>query len=370
MRIPAAALTGENSIRDRRPNSVDPLNWIKRSSLNRSYFNAIDTPAQSASAIGSHTPERLGEAFLEGLPRRSLQAIESSFGNSPDELITAARLEESLSRLEQQEAQTGLRLLGRGNIGNFQELAGPDDTRQYNKLVVAGGLRYPLLGRYEQNKLSVLDAEAQTWEARLSHRQSSLEALASVRAHYINLWSAQEKIRLSRTFLEKEDGVRQFLENRTRSGHLLDADRQEFLTAFSAVRRNIAVQRSIYGRSFRGIRLLTRPDFPQFLANFPELPEPCRKLDALRSYLLDRHPGINLHRGRVEKALGHLKIEHYGALEGSFDLGGYLAQEDTASKEEYGITLEIQVDLPLRWRDANDAAKAAHDAGLKKAQSN
>ncbi len=91
-------------------------------------------------------------------------------------------------------------------------------------------------------------------------------------------------------------------------------------------------------------------------------------MDALRSYLLDRHPGINLHRGRVEKALGHLKIEHYGALEGSFDLGGYLAQEDTASKEEYGITLEIQVDLPLRWRDANDAAKAAQHAGLKKAQ--
>ncbi len=191
--IPAATLTGENSIRDSRPNSVDPLNWIKRNSLNRSYFNAIDTPAQSASAIGSHTPERLGEAFLEELPRRSLQAIEDSLGNSPDELITAARLEESLSRLEQQEAQTGLRLLGRGNIGNFQELAGPDDTRQYNKLVLAGGLRYPLLGRYEQNKLSVLDAEAQTWEARLSHRQSSLEALASVRAHYINLWSARRE---------------------------------------------------------------------------------------------------------------------------------------------------------------------------------
>lgn len=300
--------------------------------------------------------------------RHSLDEIEALLHNSSEALIAAARMERSLNLLQQEQASSGWRLKGYFSAEHFQELEEFNNTREFNKLVVGGGLRYPLFGAYSKAKAAILDSEAAVWENRQACKLAELKALQVLRDHYIDYWSAAEHIRVGQAFLYNEDFVRNFLEKRTVTGHLLDADGQEFLTTFDVVRRNIAVQKNIMRRAIRGIRTLIQADYPLFTAAFPGLPELCDDWSAYRADILNHHPRINMYRGLVEAGLGKIQTERDNTLEGSFELGGYVSGEDGADDTEYGLTMGVVLDTPVNWRTAREAGKAANLALLRERQ--
>ncbi len=314
--------------------------------------------------------ERMADSFYDdnGLERHSLEEIEALLHDSPEALIAVARMERSLNLLQQEQANSGWRLKAYANAKHYQELEDLNNTRRFNKLVVGGGLRYPLFGAYSKAKAVIIDSEAAVWEKRLAYKLAEMKALQTLRDHYIDYWSAAEHIRVGQAFLHNEELVKNFLEKRTITGHLLDADRQEFLTTFDVVRRNIAVQKSIMRRAIRGIRVLTEQGYPFFMAAFPELPEFCHDWGKYKADILSHHPQINIHRGLVESELGKIQAERHNALEGSFELGSYIGREDTGAETEYGFTMGIVVDLPVNWSTAQEASKAADLALLRERQ--
>jgi outer membrane protein TolC len=294
--------------------------------------------------------------------------LEAQMTAAPEVLIAAAELDEKMSRLDHIQARSGLELRGNAGVGGFQELVGEDDTRDYSEVVVGGRLRYPLLGRYERQRVDIAKAEARTWESRHKLAMARLGSLKALRNHYIDYWGSTAKIDLSRAFLAKQQEVERIIGHRTDSGHMLEADRQAFLTTFSMARRSLARMQVIQHRSLRNLKLLTGPDLGPFSPQAPVLPSACNHLAALKSTALENHPDIQLYRSLVDEQLGILEMTTIGNLDAYVDLGGFASREDTASENEYGLALNLTVTLPAEIRRANRAERQATLAALRKAQ--
>ncbi len=304
----------------------------------------------------------------KSLSRHSLQELESLVKNSPEALIAAASMKKHFNTLKKKRADNGWRMNGYVKAGHYREIVELNRTREFGKFVGGGGLRYPLFGRYNKSKVAILDSEAAVRQDRFASKLAEMETLRVLRDHYLDYWSAAEKLRVSEVFLEDEKPVRDFLEQRTRRGQLLDADRQEYLTNFEAVRRNITIQRSVMQRAIRGIRLLTRTSYPLFTAAFPQLPPLCGERAAYKAAMVRNHPQLEMARDRVNTELEKIQAGQHNALEGSFDLGGHVSQEDAVDEVEYGVTMGIVVDLPVHWQSSEKAAKEAAQASFREKQ--
>ncbi|PIE59191.1 MAG: hypothetical protein CSA32_05280 [Desulfobulbus propionicus] len=300
--------------------------------------------------------------------RHSLQEVEALLRGSPEVLIAATRMKKSLHLLEEKRASNGWRMNGYVNTGHYRELTDLDRTREFEKLVAGGGVRYPLFGRQRRLQAEILDSEETSRENQFSWELAKTQALQRLRDNYIDYWNATEKLRISRAFLQDEEAVRNFLQKRTETGHLLNADRQGFLTNFEAVKHNITLQKSVMKRTIRDIRLLTRPDYPFFTAVFPQLPPFCNDRAAYKAAMLNQHPQLKIYQGIVETELKIIKTEQYGTVQGSFDLGGHVGLEDITEQTEYGLTAGISVDLPLHWYSAQKAGKEAALTSLREKQ--
>lgn len=304
----------------------------------------------------------------EYLPVQSLPTLEAKMAAAPEVLIAAAELDEKMSRLDHVQARSGLELRGYSGIGGYRELVNTDATRDYSELLIGGRLRYPLFGRYEQQKIDVAKAEARTWESRHKLELARLESLKTLRSHYIDYWGSGKKINLSRAFLARQPEVKRIITRRTDTGLMLEADRQEFMTTFSLVQRNLSRMQIVQNRSLRILQQLTAPNIGPFSPQPPTLPRTCEDLVALKSAILDTHPDIQRYRSLVEEQLGILKMTRIGNLDAYVDLGGFGSRENTASKNEYGLSLNLTVTLPAEIRRANRAERRATLATLKKAQ--
>ena len=130
------------------------------------------------------------------LPRQSLPELEARMTAAPEVLIAAAELDEKMSRLDHTQARSGLELQGNAGIGGYRELTGVDATRDYSELSIGGRLRYPLLGRYERQKIDIAKAEARTWESRHKLEMARLSSRRALRNHYIEYWGSASKIEL------------------------------------------------------------------------------------------------------------------------------------------------------------------------------
>ncbi len=304
----------------------------------------------------------------KSLNRHSLQELEARVKDSPDALIAAAGMKKNLNILKEKKAGNGWRMNGYVNAGHYRELADLNRAREFDKFVAGGGLRYPLFGSYDKSKVAILDSEAAVRQGHFASELVGVETLRGLRDHYIDYWSAAEKLRVSEAFLEDEKPVRDFLEQRTKKGQLLDADRQEYLTNFEAVRRNITIQKNVMQRTIRAMRLLTRTNYPLFTAVFPQLPPLYGERAAYKAAIVRNHPQLEMYRDRVNTELEKIQAGQNNALEGSFDLGGHVSREDAADGMEYGVTMGIVVDLPVHWQSSENAAKGAAHASFREKQ--
>jgi len=301
------------------------------------------------------------------LERISLQDLEKDLQAAPEVLIAVAELEQSISMLEQEQAKSGLKVFGSAGTGLYREQVTEDVARDYQNASLKIGLIYPLFGTREKEQINLLKAEAKTLENRHKVELAKAKSLTALRIHYVNYWGCLRKIALSQAFLENQDGVEKILLERTRKGYLLESDRQEFLAAFSLVRRNVANLTARQERALSILRMLTSPDLKPFYPLTPALPEPGQTLPGLRADLVNSHPEILLLQDVVEKKLQLLRLTGNTDMDADVSLAGNTTSEFTG-EDGYGVSLNFNLRFPFEIAKAKTAEKQAALMDLKKTQ--
>ena len=200
----------------------------------------ISSPlADVAHSIGN--PDTIHPGTIEKAKiTRHISEFQNNVKAAPDVLAAVAEIEESQAVMEQVQAESGIKVFGSGGTGVFREQVTDEQTREFQRINLKAGIRYPLFGSKNIERKNILQAQALTQEKRFQKEQVMMESILAVRLHYINYWAANEKEKLTKLFLENETEISQILQERTLTGHLLDADRQEFLTTFLLARRNLS----------------------------------------------------------------------------------------------------------------------------------
>ncbi len=298
----------------------------------------------------------------------SLDELEAKIHTSPQVLVAAAELEQQINLFEREQALSGWKVFGGISNGYFQEATDVNVTRQFGQSSIRMGLRYPLLGTRAREQLNILHAEARTWENRQKLELSRQISLNALRSHYVNAWGSERQIQLSKAFLEGRETVERLLEARTAQGFLLDADRQEFITAFELASRSIARAQALQKRSLGVIHLMTGSDLSGFGFAAPSMAAPCLDEARLKAAVLDGNPELVLLRGRVDEELGALRLGHRSDIDASLDLAGSGSIDYPEGQPGYGVSLSLNIQMPAGVQKAGEAGRRASQAGLKKTQ--
>ena len=225
-----------------------------------------------------------------------------------------------------------------------------------------------MLGTLARERINVLKAEGRTWESRQRIKLARLKSLEALRSQYILLWGSLQKIEISEAFLTDEHQVNKVLQERNDAGFLLEADRQEFLTAFSLVRRNIANLIATQRRALQTISLLTNNYTDSFSPSTPHLPYPCLDRNVLRAAVVDHRPEIIILQGLIEEQLGVIKLAKHSDIKANVSMAVYGDIEYPSSQEGYGIRMQFSMDLPWEFSRAKRAEASAEQAALIKLQ--
>lgn len=304
----------------------------------------------------------------KNFPTFSLQELESYVSKAPETLVAVAELEEKLYQLEREQAVSGLQMFGSTGLGHYKEAVTETKMRDYDRARFALGLHYPLLGTLARERINVLKAEARTWESKQQIKLARLKGLEALRFQYILLWGTQEQMEICRAFVTDEDQVGRILQERRDQGLLLDADREEFLTTFALVRRNIANLKTIKKRTLANINLLTNGHSGTFFADIPSLPKPCLDRSFIRSTVLDNHPDIIRLRGLVEEQLGIINLARHSDIKANLSLMGHSDIDYPSAQDGYGVRLQFTMDMPWEFSRAGMAEAGVEQARLRKLQ--
>lgn len=303
-----------------------------------------------------------------GMETIALTELEEGIAGAPPVLVAAAALEESLARLEREQAAAGLQILGSGGTGRYREPTDENRVRDYNQAYGRLALRYPLLGTRDQERLDILAAEAKTWEQREQMEEARLTGLKVLREAYIRYWGGARRLALSEAFLEDRAAVARALEERREEGFLLDADLQEFLSTFDLAERNLAHDRADRKRALAIINLLMRARYTAFRCLPPVLPPACRDEERLTAAILDAHPEIVRLRGRVDHQMGVLKLNPLSDLDAHADLAGFASQDFPDGEAGYGVALTFNFQMPADMGQTVSARRRMARAALRQRQ--
>ena len=301
-------------------------------------------------------------------PHHSLQELEPSASKSLDSLVAAAEIEENLQQLERQRAIGGLELFGGTGVGHYREAVSADKMRDYDRIRLFLGLRYPLLGTMAGQRVQVLKAEETVWDSKQQKKFDHLTNLEALRSQYCLLWGTQKKIKLSQAFLMDEAQTNHILQERYKQGLLLDADRQEFLSAFALIHRNLANLKAAEKRAQSNIDLLTNRYAGNFIALDPDLPRPELDPQLLHSMVLNNHPDIVRLRGLIDKQLRVLNLARHSDVQAKVSLTGHTDTDFPSNDNGYGVTLQLSMDAPWEFSRAAHAEAARERAHLLKLQ--
>lgn len=305
---------------------------------------------------------------VRGTETIALTELEKGIAGAPPVLVAAAALEESLARLEREQAASGLQILGGGGTGSYKEPKDEIRVRNYNQAFGRLSLRYPLLGTRDQERLDILAAEASTWEQRQQMAEAHLLGLKVLREAYGRYWGSTRRMALSQAFLDDRDRVIKTLEERRREGYLLDADLQAFVSAFDLAERQMATDRADRKRALGIINLLMRANYAEFKSLPPLLPPICRDEHRLEAAILDDHPEIVRLRGQVEHQMGILKLNPLSDIEANADLAGFATQDYPDGQAGYGVALTFNFKMPADIFQTVSARRRSARAALRQWQ--
>ena len=301
-------------------------------------------------------------------PTLKLSEFEEKVKAAPNVLAATAELEESLALLEQVQAESGLKLFSSNGMEISREQSESGMMLDYQRINLKAGIRYPLFGSKNIERKNILEVEALEEEKRYQKEQVYMESILAVRMNYINYWAANEKEKISRFFLENEAEISRILNERTQKGHLLDSDRQEFLTTFLLVRRNLSQVKVVKQRALSVLGLLTGSSVEEFNPQFPGLSMPDLDLGRLKAKILAENPQINSLKSNVDEKLKQVELSGASHRKSSLILASNVSYDISSTQPDYGISMEFRVDFPLRLKQAESAHRRAALAALKKSQ--
>jgi len=299
---------------------------------------------------------------------RNLSEFQNNIKAAPDVLAAVAEIEESQAAMEQVQAESGFKVFGSGGSGFFRDQVTDEQTREFQRINLKAGIRYPLFGSKNIERTNIVQAQALTQEKHFQKEQVMLESILAVRLHYINYWAADEKEKLTRFFLENETEISQIFQERTRSGHLLDADRQEFLSSFLLAHRNLSQITVVKQRAVGVLSLLTGSAIDHFNPTFPELEMPCIDPALLQAKILDDHPKIQLMQSVVDEHLKLVELAGESHLRSNLALSSNFSCDVPGTEPGYGLAMEFRIDFPGKLKQAKSAHRKSAWAALKKVQ--
>ncbi|MBN2514167.1 MAG: TolC family protein [Sedimentisphaerales bacterium] len=286
-----------------------------------------------------------------------LHELEPKINTGPNILLAVAELEESIGRLNQIEAESGLQAFAGSEVGRFREATGNDYFREYNQLNLKAGLRHPLLGSHYSEQKEILRSEYEIKEKDKNRAILISENLLLLRKQYIAYWAAQEKQLLTGEFLNDEEDLTQALEYRKEAGLLLESDRLEFMSAISLVHRMAQEQIAIQRRALGFLGHITGQTLVPFKAVFPQMETPCTDAKEMEDLILSNHPRLQAIREKITQQEELIRLTDRQNLDGHIELVGRVSTEAPDSESGYGVYLNVQFDFPWNAKKAISAKR-------------
>ncbi|NTV11502.1 MAG: TolC family protein, partial [Zoogloea sp.] len=289
----------------------------------------------------------------EALDRTSVEArldraLENRLADSEQEVM--------YRRAQAQQADSGARLFGSLGAAEVRDVVTQDLVRSYPAVSAQIGVRLPLYGSAASEARGRASAESALAQSRWRRAMVRADTLRAMRLAYVQALRREQQVELANAFLSREAESVRILSRRREQHLLLEADYREYLSMFGLARRNRALMEMERDAARRRLAAMTG------LATDGAMRPP-----AFRTHCLDV---ARLLAGRMEHAPLQLALasqqERQALLQTSdtpiSEAGLVLSQ--SVIQELGGLTggasyIGLDVRLPLDWRRAADARRAA-----------
>ncbi len=300
-------------------------------------------------------------------PLPPLHEAELLVSDGPEVLAAIAAMDRDYQLQELSRQREGVKYFLNASFGYYDKSLDDDNSgsRSYTKLTMGAGFIFPLLGTWNKQRISSIEAEINATESKYRPQILKLHNLSALRKAYITLWAEGEKISMANRFLSTEAEVSKVFEERQRAGLLLPADRLEALTAYDIARRDVAVSELSKTRAMQIIRLATGQlwDTPKTTVATPTLPD-FRNL----KFNLENHPEIIMRNETLKKYEKLLYVKNHIDREAALTIGATSENEFSGTKET-SAHAALTVTEPLKALTSRvDRAKSAAGEELERAK--
>lgn len=272
---------------------------------------------------------------------------------APELRLARAQVEIETQRLEVAAARLSPRLSGATGLALSREAVDADTTYGARRITGQVAVRWPLAGHLEAQRRERKEIEAATTRARLQVEQARRDTLRKLRAAYAEYVAARQQTRLAEAYLSWQDTVMPVLQDRTRAGLLLEADRLGFEVAFTSARTTLA-RNQLRSRLARAtLERMTGHALPELPDTPPAVPAACLR-SAVLEQAAEARPAI---LGASTDVQLRRELLHDGALAG-VDAGVTLAQNlsrDVGGRTGWSTAVGLDVSMPLGIREQRDA---------------
>lgn len=305
---------------------------------------------------------------LCGLPMLELSYFEKEVHTVPEVLAAVADLEQSIALLQQEQANSGFDVFGGMSAGTYEEAVTDDSRRNYERLNLTVGLRYPLLGSLADEQIDILEAGTTMKHRCYQEELVRNKSVQTLRAHYIHYWGAQEKMRITQSFLASEHETLHIIQKRTQAQYILSADKKEFESAYALARRNLAAVHTTAERSRGILRWVTQQDHGPFRAAFPVMPSPTVSVEELQTLVMNTHPEICFLQSTIEDQERLVQLSQSSPVDASLNVGSNISRDYPSGQNGYGAFVSFSFNFPVKIKGATDARERASVAALNKAR--
>lgn len=306
----------------------------------------------------------IGSLSAQPLSLPNLQELEEMVCDGPEVLSSLAALtrDEHLSELAK--TRIGGRLFLGLSYGYSDEPINEtsEERLSYRKATVRGGVRFPILGTWTKEKISVLQGELRALEGRILLDRTRELNLTALRKAYVVIWGERRKRRILEDFLSSREETEAVLSKRVSEGLLLDSDRFEFMSAYEMAFRDLAASSRAEGQALNTVRLATGRTWtiPQGLQE-PSLPGWSGEE---RGLLVDHISDVKHNDSVLDLYRRIAEMTDRIDREGSIEIG-VTAGRDFPGTTGTGAYVSVTVEEPFRSLSAEkDHAKLAAMADL------
>ncbi|MFM2056015.1 MAG: hypothetical protein RLY71_400 [Pseudomonadota bacterium] len=272
---------------------------------------------------------------------------------APELRLARAQVEIETQRLEVAAARLSPRLSGATGLALSREAVDADTTYGARRITGQVAVRWPLAGHLEAQRRERKEIDAAAARARLQVEQARRDTLRKLRAAYAEYVASRQQTRLAEAYLSWQDTVMPVLQDRTRAGLLLEADRLGFEVAFTSARTTLARNQLRSRLARTTLERLTGRALPELPDTPPAVPLACLQ-PAVLEQAAETRPAI---LGASTDVQLRRELLHDGTLAG-IDAGVTLAQNlsrDAGGRTGWSTAVGLDVSMPLDIREQRDA---------------